>query len=230
MKIRRLSRLERIRKISGFTLIEMMIVLAIIGILAALATTNYVDAMPKIRAQDAMRKIWSDMYKARSHAAKTKRTVVMLFDVPNNRYSVVIDYGDPIGKTGVPGAVDKYLVRDKPLGERIIFASGFSGAVVKGLDDIDITDGVELENDRIFFQRTGHATNDNVDGISSLLPDDDINNIHQCSIYIMHEMSAKNWKDSLYAIKVEPLSSIPTSVKYDFNVGKWPEKAEEEDR
>jgi len=198
----------------GFTIVELIMVVAIIGILAAMATTNYRARLPKIRAGDAARQIWSDFHRARSNASKSKVDTVVIFNTANNTYSIVQDTDEDLGP-GTPNSSDKFIEKNKTLPKGIEFASGDDMPL--GLNSGSVGDGVALEDNRIFFQRSGHATNSN-DDEAAALPNEKLR-----SVYIMHERPNINWKDTLYAIYVEPISGLPKMYKYDASSGKWKE-------
>jgi len=204
----------------GFTIVELIMVVAIIGILAAMATTNYRARLPKIRAGDAARQIWSDFHRARSNASKSKVDTVVIFNTANNTYSIVQDTDEDLGP-GTPNSSDKFIEKNKTLPKGIEFASGtgmpLGHGIPLGQNRGSVGDGVALKDNRIFFQRSGHATDSNADEAAAL-PNEKLR-----SVYIMHERPNINWKDTLYAVYVEPISGLPKMYKYDASSGKWKE-------
>jgi len=84
----------------GFTLMELMLVVAIIGIMAAVSLPIILNMIPDMRLRAATRDIVSCLQEARLRAIKENDTVVIVFDLPNNRYTAFVDNGSGGGTGG----------------------------------------------------------------------------------------------------------------------------------
>ena len=224
MKLDREIQWQAGRALSGFTLLELLITVAIISILTALATTNYLTALPKMRARDAARQIWSDIHVARSQAVKAKQDVVIIFYPAGNIYSIVIDVGhnmgpDSAGKycvVDLEGAdKDKYIVQNKHLPEGIVFANGIG--LPPTVDGEPMGDGVRLANKCVFFQSSGRASNGNSDQSGDALSANS-----NRSVYVIPlEYLQKNNFNAFFGVVIEGISGLPKVKKYIPEGHKW---------
>ena len=89
------------RRQSGFTMLELIVVIAIIAIAAAVAIPSYLSWLPDIRLRSAVRSLKSDLGLAKQRAVRENGRVTVLFDIPNNQYTVFVDNGENPGAGGI---------------------------------------------------------------------------------------------------------------------------------
>ena len=94
----------------GFSLIELAIVVAIIGIAALIAIPNMIGWRAERKLEGAVRNCMADMQLAKLAAIREAESVAVLFDQPNNKYSIFID-------TNINGILDggERLIRNRTL-------------------------------------------------------------------------------------------------------------------
>jgi prepilin-type N-terminal cleavage/methylation domain-containing protein len=114
---------------SGFTLIEMLIVVAVLGIAGALVIPS-MGSVHVLRVQTSIRTVVSDLTFAQADAIAFQEKRAVVFDLPNNTYSVVsvpgstIDLNNRLFYPGGPGG--RYTVD--------LNAPQFGGAAIHGVN------------------------------------------------------------------------------------------------
>jgi prepilin-type N-terminal cleavage/methylation domain-containing protein len=98
---------------SGFTLIELLIVIVILGLVVAFAAPK-ID-VTKFRVQSSMQGIGMTLMAAERQAITQQHDVILMFDVTNNKISIL----DDANNNGVADAGER--LRGVPLGEGIVF-------------------------------------------------------------------------------------------------------------
>jgi prepilin-type N-terminal cleavage/methylation domain-containing protein len=102
----------------GFTLVELVVVLAILSIIMAISIPNFSAWLPRNRIKTSVRHIYNDMNLARSRAVKDNTVAVIIFNIPNDTYTIfldtsknwALDAGETIINTGgLEDDVDIYL-------------------------------------------------------------------------------------------------------------------------
>ena len=102
----------------GFTIVELVVVLAILSIIMAISIPNFSAWLPRNRIKTSVRHIYNDMNLARSRAVKDNTVAVMIFNIPNDTYTIfldtsknwALDAGETIISTGgLEDDVDIYL-------------------------------------------------------------------------------------------------------------------------
>ena len=78
---------------AGFTLAELIVVIAVIVAAAAVAVPAYLGWLPDIRLKSMVRHLKSDLALARQRAIRENGQVAVIFDIPNNRYTIFVDNG-----------------------------------------------------------------------------------------------------------------------------------------
>lgn len=82
-----------IGKSQGFSLMELIVVLALISILAAIATPLVLNWLPNMQLKGAARELFTTLHKAKMGAIKENQNWAVVFDVINNEYRLVSDWG-----------------------------------------------------------------------------------------------------------------------------------------
>ena len=102
----------------GFTIVELVVVLAILSIIMAISIPNFSAWLPRNRIKTSVRHIYNDMNLARSRAVKDNTVAVIIFNIPNDTYTIfldtsknwALDAGETIISTGgLEDDVDIYL-------------------------------------------------------------------------------------------------------------------------
>jgi len=78
----------------GFTIVEIVVTTVIISILATIAVTALINWLPNFRLKTAASALFADLQSVKTEAIKRKANVVVLFDSPNDEYSMFVDNGD----------------------------------------------------------------------------------------------------------------------------------------
>jgi len=101
------------RRQSGFTMVEVLVVILIVAVTAAIAVPSYLSWLPDIRLRGAVRDLKSDLGLAKQRAVRENGHAAVIFDIPNNRYTVFVDNG---ANPGGGGAVDDWAPNgDEPV-------------------------------------------------------------------------------------------------------------------
>ena len=102
----------------GFTIVELVVVLAILSIIMAISIPNFSAWLPRNRIKTSARHIYNDMNLAKSRAVKDNTVAVIIFNIPNDTYTIfldtsknwALDAGETIISTGgLEDDVDIYL-------------------------------------------------------------------------------------------------------------------------
>jgi prepilin-type N-terminal cleavage/methylation domain-containing protein len=102
----------------GFTIVELVVVLAILSIIMAISIPNFSAWLPRNRIKTSVRHIYNDMNLAKSRAVKDNTVAVIIFNIPNDTYTIfldtsknwALDAGETIISTGgLEDDVDIYL-------------------------------------------------------------------------------------------------------------------------
>lgn len=75
----------------GFTLVEIIVVLVILGIIASIGGTLLLRSLPNMRANSAIRDVYSTLMRAKTEAIRRGESVTVLFDTANNSYTLFLD-------------------------------------------------------------------------------------------------------------------------------------------
>jgi len=81
------------QRYAGFTLAELIVVIAVLALAAAVAIPGYLGWLPDIRLSSMIRNLKSDLALARQRAIRENGQVAVVFDIPNNRYTIFVDNG-----------------------------------------------------------------------------------------------------------------------------------------
>jgi type IV fimbrial biogenesis protein FimT len=146
----------------GFTLIELLAVLVIIGVLAGIAIPGFSIWLPNYRVKGAARDVYSNLQLAKSGAIKDRKDWAVVFDVSNNRYSVVSDFGggNSVEKTvnfsdygsgvgyGHGDATKKATTSGGPIGDDVSFTADTVVFNSRGMINSNAGGYVYLQNDK----------------------------------------------------------------------------------
>jgi len=108
------------RNQKGVTLMEMMIILVIIGVMAAMAVPQWLEAMPRLRAQSEAREVVSTLRTARSLSISRKELFGVSFSPSDNLYKTFINRETPGTPSWTPG---DSLVDSTCVGREVALAS-----------------------------------------------------------------------------------------------------------
>jgi prepilin-type N-terminal cleavage/methylation domain-containing protein len=90
---------------AGFTLVELLVAVAIAGILASLAAPAFSSYFRARGVKNAADQLFSDLYRARSLAIKSRANVTITFNLGTNQYQATMT--DPItGNVSNLGTID----------------------------------------------------------------------------------------------------------------------------
>ena len=78
----------------GFTLLELIFCIAILGILMAIGIPNYMDYLPRYRANGAIRRLFTELQYAKMKAIADNKDYYVTFDSATDSYSVYKDEDD----------------------------------------------------------------------------------------------------------------------------------------
>jgi general secretion pathway protein H len=76
------------RRNSGFTLVELLVVLAMIALLVTLARPMYGAVVPSARVRADVLELAASLRQSRNRAISGGRTITVLFDTEQSRYSI----------------------------------------------------------------------------------------------------------------------------------------------
>lgn len=94
---------------SGYTLIEVLIIVTILGIVSALVVPHMLAA-GTLGVQAAARIIIADILFAQNEAIARQRSVSIVFDPANERYSLLDDLGAVLDASWKAGSTNNYVV------------------------------------------------------------------------------------------------------------------------
>lgn len=98
---------KTIRCDRGFTLVELMVIMVIIATVAAIALPSFQSWLPNLKMKAAARDLFSKMQEIRLLAIKENSGYAISFNVANNSYSIMNDWGnDGIPESGDAGEGD----------------------------------------------------------------------------------------------------------------------------
>lgn len=90
----RSDNISRIRKKminKGFTLLELIFCIAILGILMAIGIPNYLDYLPKYRANGAINRLFIELQNTKMKAIADGEDHIVTFNTAANNYKIYID-------------------------------------------------------------------------------------------------------------------------------------------
>jgi len=102
----------------GFTIVELIVTLAVFSIIMTISIPSFSAWLPRSRIKTSVRHIYNDMNLAKSRAVKDNTVAVIIFNIPNNTYTIfldtsknwALDTGETIISTGgLEDDVDIYL-------------------------------------------------------------------------------------------------------------------------
>jgi len=104
----------------GTSMIELMTICVLISLLSALAIPSWMNYLPKLRTQSAVRAVVATLRQARSQSICEKKCYGIFFDVSNKNFVLFLDKVNPGG--GVHDTGDS-TVTSTPFGQSVAFGS-----------------------------------------------------------------------------------------------------------